>query len=384
MTDSRKSARPAVLPWLAVTILIAALMTTYRYLDEVARSTSEPLVLVAMEEFTGVGAAAFLLYWIVPLLRRGPYRGAVLLPQVVAHGLTLLTYSLCHTTLNWSSRSALSPLLGLGAYDYGNVPVRYLMEFPVDVMSYAIAVVLVGFVDRERRAQERDLQLARLSEQLQTARLEGLQAQLRPHFLFNALNTVSSVMYQDVDKADGILQSLSDLLRRMIDDRDRTLVPLSEEVDLLQDYAEIIQARFGASLSMTVRVEDWESSGLGTGERHPPRSTNKTDEWPVPPLILQPLVENSVRHGRIGNGEILTIDIGIFRTSADRLRIEISDNGPGLDRPETEALDLGVGLSATKERLATLYGENHIFALENRASGGLLVTLEIPWVPIAS
>ena len=205
--------------WLALTTLVALLMSLYEYLDEVARATGEPASINFIEELTGVFAAAALFPLVRAVARRFPFDGAQRTRTVAVHLLSVLAFSAVHTTLNWASREVLFRAAGLGDYDYGLMPVRYLMELPIDVIIYTLFAAGTWFVDRHEAARERQLHAARLSTELTEAQLQNLRLQLQPHFLFNALNTISSTMYDDPKAADRHALAARGALARGAPDR---------------------------------------------------------------------------------------------------------------------------------------------------------------------
>ena len=201
---------------------------------------------------------------------------------------------------------------------------------------------------RERRALQLEAQLAE-------ARLGALRAQLQPHFLFNALNTISVLMHEDVAQADRVLVLLSQLLRRGLDPSMSGEVALHEEIAFIDAYLEIEKARFDQRLHYRLDIEP----GLLDAR--------------VPSLILQPLVENAVRHGLAGRipGRI---EVSAHRVG-DQLRLAVTDSGRGW----TEGAPDGVGLSNTRARLRLLYGQAHGFELTPATGGGLRASL---WFPL--
>ncbi|AHG93643.1 histidine kinase internal region (plasmid) [Gemmatirosa kalamazoonensis] len=213
-----------------------------------------------------------------------------------------------------------------------------------------------------RRAQEREAHAARLRAELTEARMDALSAQLRPHFLFNALNVVSSLMHRDVDAADAVLARLGDLLRRTLRAGDRHEVPLGEELAVLDDYLAIVGARFRDRLTTEVRAEPGTERAL------------------VPHFVLQPLVENALEHGiarRAGAGRV---EVCAARLDGDRLRLTVADDGAGRAVDGADGAEgNGIGLTNTRRRLAALYGDAQRLTLADRAGGGLVVTVELPW-----
>jgi two-component system LytT family sensor kinase len=229
-------------------------------------------------------------------------------------------------------------------------------------MTYWAFVAFVHALDYHRESQERELTTAQLQTQLAEAQLEALQRQLHPHFLFNTLNTISALMHRDVNAADEMLVQLSDLLRLTLDRIGTQQVPLKDEIDFLRKYLEIEQTRFGDRLEVHIDVD------------------SEVLDAPVPNLILQPLVENAIRHGigpRIGPGRV---DVKA-RQVGGGLMLTVRDNGVGVPPAKLNAFHSGVGLSNTRSRLENLYGDRHRFEFQTPPGGGLLVTIVIPLGP---
>jgi signal transduction histidine kinase len=204
---------------------------------------------------------------------------------------------------------------------------------------------------------------ARLESQLMQARLDALTGQLQPHFLFNTLHTISAFVLEDPKQANRMITRLSELLRHSFSRERGPLVTLEEELQLLDHYVAIQEARFGDRLKVTFRVE------AGTGAAT------------VPTFLLQPLVENAIRHGAALRGDSVAVEIAAARVG-DRLRLEVRDNGPGV--LAGAARNSGVGIANTRARLAQLYGNGvgHSFELVNAPAGqgGAIATVEIPYV----
>jgi len=215
-----------------------------------------------------------------------------------------------------------------------------------------------------RRERERELQTARLRAELTEARLDALATQLRPHFLFNALHGVSTLMHRDVDAADAMLANLADLLRRTLrpsEDGDRHEVRLAEEIISLRLYIAVIEERFRDRLTVGIDVPDALSRAL------------------VPHFVLQPLFENALEHGiarRAGPGRV---DVFAERVNG-ALRLTVSDDGPGLSDRDSQPVRDGIGLSNTRRRLRELYGDSQSLAVEAGTSGtGLRVSVSLPY-----
>lgn len=231
---------------------------------------------------------------------------------------------------------------------------------PLTVIAYAGMVASFHARSYYRRLQERELNSSQLEAQLAQARLAVLKAQLQPHFLFNTLNSISTLMHRDVDAADRMIARLADLLRLSMDSSSAQEVPLRQELDFLQHYLEIEQVRFSDRLRVSLDIE--------------PATLNAS----VPSLILQPLVENAIRHGispRRGPGRIAISS----RRQGDDLELRVSDDGVGLAANRRGALREGLGLANTRARLDQLYGDRHRLELLEAAESGFEVRLSIPF-----
>ena len=348
-------------PWpeLGLFGVAALLMFAYEYLDRVARQeVTDPLVPL-IEEGTGVMIAGLLFFAVRRLARRLPVTRPHWVGPLSLHVVALLLYSATHTTANWLSREVLFRLAGLGDYDYGVMAVRYAMELPIDIILYTAVVVGTWTVDRRSAARQTAFDHERLEARLAQARLQNLQLRLHPHFLFNALNTISSVMYQDPVAADTMLARLSELLRHALRTAEVQEVPLAVELEALDHYLALLDARFGADFTCTRVIDPTAAAVL------------------VPSLVLQPLVENAVRHGGLAHSGQGRVALEV-RRDADRLVVQVDDDGPG-SAGDRDVLHEGTGLGATAERLRLLYGDDHTVAAGNLEGGGFRVILTLPW-----
>jgi two-component system LytT family sensor kinase len=227
-----------------------------------------------------------------------------------------------------------------------------------NLLIYWVIVAVSFAFNYYRKYRERELRAVELEKRLAQAKLQALQMQLNPHFLFNTLHSISSLMHQDTEAADRMIVRLSDLLRAALESSDTQEVTLREELDILERYLGIEQIRFGNRL--TVKMD------IAPG----------TLDAQVPNFILQPLVENAICHGIEPHTKPGRIELRA-RRAAGVLTLEVCDNGAGL-RPD-EPAEEGVGLSNTRARLRTRYGEAHGFELRTAPGGGLLVRLSIPF-----
>ena len=211
-----------------------------------------------------------------------------------------------------------------------------------------------------QRYREREVQTAQLQRELVEARLDALRMQLNPHFLFNTLHSVSALIHQNPEAADRVLARLSELLRLSLDQSKPQEVSLSEEMAFLDRYLEIEQARFADRLTVEKDVGPEVQNAL------------------VPYLILQPLVENAIRHGIEPREDMGHLMIRARRTNG-RLELRVSDNGTGLPDEAEAPRREGIGLSNTRSRLRHLYGDDHSFELARAPQGGLEARIDIPY-----
>ncbi len=228
--------------------------------------------------------------------------------------------------------------------------------FITENIAFWCVIAAVHALVFQQRVREREALTARLQVRLSEAQLEALSARLHPHFLFNTLQGISTLVYRDPAAADAMLGHLSTLLRRALARGQGHEVPLSEELALLDEYLAIVQLRFGDRVRIVRAIDDAVLPCL------------------VPQLLLQPLVENAIEHGiarRAGSG---TIHLEA-RWEGAEVRITVGDDGPGLVQPQAE----GVGLGNTRLRLEELYGGAGRLTLAAGVSNGLTVTVRVPY-----
>jgi two-component system LytT family sensor kinase len=211
------------------------------------------------------------------------------------------------------------------------------------------------------RFRQGELRATQLQTKLAQAQLQALKMQLHPHFLFNTLHSISSLVHKDPEAADRMISRLGDFLRMTLDNTSAQEVNLRQELEFLRCYLEIERIRFQDRLTTEMEID--------------PRAL----DTPVPNLILQPIVENAIRHGVAPRSTPGRIEIQAKQKNGT-LRIEVRDNGPGLPRnlSADNLFRKGLGLANTKARLEQLYGGEYRLELAERPGGGLAVTMEIP------
>ena len=253
-------------------------------------------------------------------------------------------------------------VLGIGTAD----PQPHLWEllpgfvfggFQVFFLVYWMSVAMVHALAAYRRLREREHEQTRLQARLSLAELQLLKLQLDPHFLFNALNATSALVQTDPEGAERMLGLVGDFLRESLRGAHRQEHRLEQELAFLELYLQIEQARFGERLRVRLEVE--------------PELTSES----VPSLILQPLVENAVRHGMPEGERPLQIVVSARSRGPGRMELEVADDGRGLPAGEVPA---GVGLANTRARLEHLYAQSQSFEMGAGPEGGTIVTLSLP------
>jgi len=237
---------------------------------------------------------------------------------------------------------------------------RFFLYFDWEMMTYWAIIAASHAFDYYRESQERALTTAQLQARLAEARLQALQRQLHPHFLFNTLHAISALMHRDIDAADNMLARLSDLLRLTLERVTAQTVTLKDELDFINKYLDIERTRFGDRLQVSFVVEP---DTLGAS---------------VPNFLLQPLVENALKHGigpKIGGGRV---EVRAHH-NGEWLQLVVQDDGRGVPQDKIDAFNTGVGLSNTLSRLEHLYPGNHTFEFQTPPGGGLAVTIVIPF-----
>ncbi|NNE99188.1 MAG: histidine kinase [Pyrinomonadaceae bacterium] len=243
---------------------------------------------------------------------------------------------------------------------------RFYMIGHYQLIIYWAILGTGAALDYYKKYREREIEASRLllrstalEAQLNKAQLDSLKMQLHPHFLFNTLHAVSALIEDDPKGARRVIARLGELLRSTLDIADQQTVPLKQEIELTKLYLEIEQERFGDKLDVEIDVP---SSDL---------------DCMVPTLILQPLIENAIKHGIKDAKTKAMIEIRVSRANK-KIEISVSDNGPGFSNSDSIELGDGIGLSNTKARLEQLYGDAHSFKASNNEKGGAVVRIIIP------
>ena len=232
-----------------------------------------------------------------------------------------------------------------------------LIYVAIDTVIYVLIVATVQAVAYARESRQRTVREAELRAQLAEARLHALSAQLQPHFLFNTLHAISALVREEPQQAERLLARLSELLRHALRGGASADATLAEELAFLEKYVEIQEARYGPRLQVTFDVDA------------------ELLDVRVPRLLLQPLVENAIRHGTSRRAAAGCVEVSAHRDGS-RLALAVRDDGAGLgdERPVRE----GIGLSTTRARLHQFYGGDFTFVLASRPDGGAACAIDLP------
>lgn len=227
------------------------------------------------------------------------------------------------------------------------------------LILYATVLLVGRVLDSRERLAFQQTETARLNEQLSKAQLSALRRQIEPHFLFNTLNSIAGLVREKrTDAAVTMIVELSDFMRRVLEDSNRQQVPLGEELEFARKYLEIQKVRFVERLQCTVNVP------------------NDLLLAQVPTLILQPMVENAIKHGIAKRAQGGAVRILASRSN-DMLTLSVYNDGPGL--PANNETQTGIGISNIRTRLQSLYGDDFKLNMQNQAPGGVEVSVSVPF-----
>ncbi len=290
-------------------------------------------------------------------LDRPDHRWRQLLGQLGSAAL----FSLAHCLILTSGARIEAWVYETGMSWWALLKVILVNHFHSNVFTYATIVGIWHAIDYYRRLAEGERQASELAARLAQARLQALRRQLHPHFLFNTLNGIAALNYEDPQAANRMLSRLSELLRITLDEDGAQEVSLRKEMEFCRRYLELEGIRLGERLTVSLDIS--------------PEALDAR----VPSLLLQPLVENAIEHGIAPFAAPGRLLISAQRENG-KLRVRLRDSGPGLSAVRPPGPRRGIGLSNTQARLDQLYGDNHTFELRNAQEGGLEVQITLPYV----
>ena len=237
---------------------------------------------------------------------------------------------------------------------------HFVAVVEVNFLIYFAMIGIVNVYYYIKKVRNIEIQKAQIETHLANANLNMLKAQLHPHFIFNTLNSISALVEIDKEKSQNLIADFGDLFRDILEFKDENLIPLKKELEILDKYIAIISVRFSDHLSIEKEIE------------------NNVENERVPHMLLQPMVENAIKHGYGYNTTELKIRLKIYKNSR-YLCIEIENNGELLKHTFEALLARGTGLKNTQDRLKTLYGNDVDFAVENKKVGkGVFTFIKIP------
>lgn len=362
-SDALRRARQLLVLVIGTTILGAAAAT---WLYIIGRLGQEPAPFLSTVAFVMPFWYVWALYLplVVWIARHRPIERGRILSRTATHLGIALVLAFVHTATRFglqpairealhadaASGSVLNPLLALS-----------VLELPVHVFIYGAILGATYVIGYYRRLQERELAATRLSAQLARAQMQALRMQLNPHFLFNALNSIAMLVRDSKrDTAVDTLEGLGDLLRYVLEDSAAQEVKLKHEIEFIRRYLAIEQIRFQDRLAVEINTD------------------HDTLDALVPNLVLQPIVENAIRHGTAGPLAASTVTVTALREGAS-LRLRVVDDGPGFSGAPAGRGGTGLGMSNTRKRLAQVYGERASLEVEDRSPRGAAVTIVLPF-----
>ena len=353
LTESQKRTAMQVLLVFAAWTFLAALTSsqTAVYLSQRGQPVDWPALLTgSFADWYTCALFTPLFFW---LARRYPIDRT---SWRVTVPLTLAVTSVC-VVLKYAVLVPLEHSLGLdtGA-SFSSALAR---NFATESIAFWAVIGIIHAFEFNRRYREREVAAADLRARLSEAQLEALRSQIHPHFLFNTLHGISTLMHRDVDAADTMLTRLSDLLRLTIQHRGQNEISLRDELALVGEYIEIMRVRFGDRLTVNHQIHPEALDAL------------------VPQFILQPLLENAFDHGIARTTGPGTIEISAVPADG-KLEISISDNG-GNTNGSVAVKRHGIGLANTRRRLEQLYGQAQSISLEKLPGRGTTVVVAIPF-----
>jgi sensor histidine kinase YesM len=350
---------------LIIWALLSLMSVSQGYLDSL-RFPVTPSLLISF-----FWAQCVWFYWLLvtPLIfwlgQRFPFRQPHRLKAIVIHIFLSLLFSIVHLfIIAWINSLKLVPSFAANLSFWQAFRAWLQSSINIEIIFYwAILVAGIAYVSNQE-SRARELRTAQLEAQLGQARLQALKMQIQPHFLFNALNTIAMLIRTDENKqAVNMVAGLGDLLRESLAQHHTPEVSLAAEIAFTRQYLKIEQFRFSDQLHIEFDI------------------TEDASQATVPNMILQPLIENAVRHGITKRSSAGQLRIAARRES-NWLVVEVQDDGPGLPLNWNEEDNHGIGLANTRNRLRQLYGENHLFTIQNNnGTNGVCVEVRIPYLP---
>jgi signal transduction histidine kinase len=342
---------------LAAWTVFGLILTSQIYIAATVGGRTPPLIIILRNNMLVSYLWALETVVVFSIARRVPLQRRHLFPSIVVHIVAALLVSAGRIAYQFKLMGP--PMAG------PDRPQSFSSFFwngtHTNLLNYAFFLGIAQAVMYYERYREGERHAERLAAGLTEARLQALKMQLQPHFLFNTLNAISALIPAEAQPARRMVSRLGDLLRIALEHEDTQEVTLREELAFLEPYLEIEQVRLEHRLNFVMNIAP------------------DTLEVRVPHLLLQPLVENAIRHGIASRIEPGTVELSAKRSADSKLlQLEVRDDGPGLERNKQARTRKGVGLANVQSRLEQLYGSEHRFALRNHPDGGVVVNISLP------
>jgi sensor histidine kinase YesM len=343
--------------FLGIGLIHALLNVGVLVAENVAAHGKVQWVFYSINEFTGAFAILIFIPFLFYLFAKWPLVKPHLWSRLALYLAVSLVFGFLYTSTMYAMRVPLYRMAGITRLHeiFNDLPIRYLMEYFKQFFSFWLIYIVFRVIDLYQSNRKKELSAVQLKEELLRSQIQSLQMQLHPHFFFNTLNTISSLMYHDPGRADKLIGRLSSFLRNALELKDRPMHSLEKEIGLLQQFTDVMLERYPDKLSVTYQIPQ---------ELMPAQ---------VPVLLLQPIVENAIQYA-IDYRPETRVAICVHE-SDNYLNIEISDNGPGISEG---TISPGTGLTNALSRLQKIYEDNFKFELQNRETGGLTVSISLP------
>ncbi|MGA9769567.1 MAG: histidine kinase [Blastocatellia bacterium] len=366
-SENGKDSRQRALRWAIIFgawTLVGLLMTSQDYVRQIRAGRSPDWQkMLFMVELPFAYLWALFTPLLLRLSRRFPIERGRLLQNTLVH----LSMSLLLSIITMVGFSTINTFLFAPEseryFSFSRVLASVYTFFDYYMLIYWLIVMISHALYYYTRYREGELRASQLQAQLARAELQALKMQLHPHFLFNTLHSISALQLKDIEAANRMIARLGDFLRLTLDNSGAQEVTLQKELEFLKCYLEIESIRFQDRLSVNMEIEP------------------QTLDARVPNLILQPIVENAIKHGIAPRAAPGRLSIRV-RRAGSLLEIEVEDNGRGMQKTDRKIKE-GLGLSNTRARLDQLYGSGYRLDFVNVSEGGLRVTMEIPLKDVA-
>lgn len=303
----------------------------------------------------GILSVPFLFYF----FNKHPFESRPFATSLLLYISTSLLYGFLYTSIMYGSRVPLYHLADISLEGkFNGLSFRYLMEYFKQFSTFWLIYVVYRLIKESRTRRENAIKTAELKQLLVQSELEALQMRLNPHFFFNTLNTISSLIYDQPTKADQLITHLGDFFRKVLTVQDKSMHQMQEEIRLTEQYVAIMKGRFEENLQVEFDIDP------------------KSKQAMTPILLFQPLVENAIQYSMKHSNNCHAI-ISI-KKSKDQLHCQVKDHGPGLAQGRFPQ-QMGIGLHTIMSRLERLYPEQHEFSLHNLEAGGLCIEIKFPY-----